>query len=76
MIRAGLERCREMGFEAAFVLGSAAFYSRFGFRPATDFGVEALRWPRPAFQAVELVPGALARVAGSVRLAAELEAPG
>ena len=51
-----------------FVLGSPAYYSRFGFRsaPARDlrYGGEPLD---SAFQVLELVPGALAGSRGWVR---------
>lgn len=70
LIRAGLARCRELGFGAAFVLGNPAYYGRFGFGPAAPlglrYGVDAVE---PAFQVQELVPGALEGRRGVVRYA-------
>jgi putative acetyltransferase len=61
LVRAGLDRLRADGHGAVVLLGSPVYYGRFGFRPASAFGV---RWEHPApegaFQALELRPGALA----------------
>lgn len=61
LVREGLSRLRSLGYPAVVVLGDPSFYRRFGFRPASVFGV---RWERPApdevFQALELRAGALA----------------
>jgi putative acetyltransferase len=38
LIRAGLERAREEGWEAVFVLGDPAYYRRFGFEPSLAQG--------------------------------------
>jgi putative acetyltransferase len=68
LVRAGLAACRERGEGVVFVLGHAAYYPRFDFRPAGPLG---LRYRSPAFDAsffvVELVPGALAGRTGLVR---------
>ena len=65
LVRTGLDRCRNAGFEAVVVLGHPAYYPRFGF--STDLA-EQLQAPfsGPAFMALELVPGAL-RDGGVVR---------
>ncbi len=65
LVTAGLKLCRARGIAAVLVLGDPDFYGRFGFDPDL---VERLRSPfsGAAFQAVELVPGALAR-GGAVR---------
>jgi len=39
MIRAGLERARERGEAAVILLGDPAFYPRFGFEPASAYGL-------------------------------------
>ena len=36
LIRDGLERCRQAGYDAVVVLGDPAYYSRFGFVRAAD----------------------------------------
>jgi putative acetyltransferase len=38
LIRAGLKHVQEKGWEAVFVLGNPAYYSRFGFDPALASG--------------------------------------
>ncbi len=76
LIQAGLEACRVAGFGLAVVLGEPAYYGRFGFRPARDFGLSDEYGGGPAFQAIELVPGAMPGGAGLVRYAPEFAALG
>jgi putative acetyltransferase len=76
LVRVGLEACRTAGFGWAVVMGEPAYYSRFGFRPAAEFGLADEYGGGPAFQAIELVPGALPRGAGLVRYAPEFAAVG
>lgn len=67
LIRAGFDCCRERGIEAIVVLGHAAYYPRFGFRPAQRFGLQTIYdVPADAFMAIELVPDALLNVTGVV----------
>jgi putative acetyltransferase len=40
LIRAGLEQCRELGYDYAVVLGGPKYYMRFGFEKASDFGLK------------------------------------
>lgn len=40
LIEAGLERCRGLGAELVVVLGEPGYYSRFGFEPASRFGLQ------------------------------------
>ncbi len=68
LVRAGLAACREAGAGAVVVLGYPAYYPRFGFTPAGDFGIlSEYDVPPEAFMALELVPGALAHAAGVAR---------
>jgi putative acetyltransferase len=76
LVRAGLEACRADGFGWAVVMGEPAYYSRFGFRPAAEFGLSDEYGGGQAFQAIELVPGALPVGAGLVRYAPEFAAVG
>ncbi len=59
LARRGLEACRELGAGGCVVLGSPAYYGRFGFRraPAT---VDSRFSPLEAFQVLEFVAGAFA----------------
>lgn len=69
LIEAGLEASRAMGHGWAVVIGEPGYYARFGFRPAAEFGLSDEYGGGPAFQALELMPGALPRNAGLVRYA-------
>lgn len=66
LVREGLRACAEAGHRIVVVLGHPEFYPRFGFSAKMT---ERLSSPYsgPAFMAAELVPGALAGVAGEVR---------
>jgi putative acetyltransferase len=67
MIGAGLEALRHQGHGIVVLLGDPAYYGRFGFEPAAEWG---LRWSEPcpdgAFQAKALMPGALDALGGGV----------
>jgi putative acetyltransferase len=76
LVRAGLEACRADGFGWAVVMGEPAYYSRFGFRPASKFGLSDEYGGGQAFQAIELLAGALPVGAGLVRYAPEFAAVG
>jgi putative acetyltransferase len=69
LIRYGIDSLREQGEQIIVVLGHPEYYARFG------FAVEAARFlespfPREAYMAMELTPGALDAVRGKVRYAA------
>jgi putative acetyltransferase len=74
LIESGLEQLRAEGHPAVVVLGHPSYYPRFGFVPASSFG---LRWemdaPDEAFMALELSTGALAEVRGVIRFRPEFE---
>lgn len=64
----GLAECRRLGHRIAVVLGHSDYYPGFGFVPASREGILApFDVPDEAFMAVELVPGALIGVNGTVR---------
>jgi putative acetyltransferase len=68
LVRGGLERCIQMGFEAVVVLGHPGYYPRFGFRSASEFGIDSdYEVPDDAFMALELSPGALSGKTGTAR---------
>ena len=68
LVRAGLRECILLGWQAVFLLGDPAYYSRFGFSLASRQG---LRYESEAFdsafQVLELVPGALSECSGWVQ---------
>ena len=71
MIERGLALCRERGYTVVVVLGHPDYYPRFGFSREK---AQALESPYSelgeAYMALELVPGALDGVSGTVRYAA------
>jgi len=68
LIRAGLERCRTLGYGVAVVLGHPTYYPRFGFRPAPPLGIRSeYDVPDEVFMVLELEPGALRGRTGTVK---------
>lgn len=68
LVRAGLDRCRALGSGAVVVLGHAGYYPRFGFAPASRFGIGCeYDVPDDVFMALELAPGALHDRSGVIR---------
>ena len=58
-MRTGLAALRSAGQRAVVVLGHPAYYPRFGFVPAAEYGVRWEHGHDEAFFALELIPGAL-----------------
>jgi putative acetyltransferase len=68
LIRHGLDECRRLGHRIVVLIGHSNYYPRFGFSPARAMGLEApFPIPDDVFMALELVPGALKGVKGTVR---------
>lgn len=68
LIRSGLERCAQLGYSAVVVLGHPEYYPRFGFVPASRFGIGCeYEVPDEVFMALELEPGALTGMSGTIR---------
>ena len=68
LVRAGLERCKLIGFGAVVVLGHPEYYPRFGFSPASRFGIGCeYEAPDEAFMLIELEPGYLRGAFGKVK---------
>lgn len=70
-IRAGLVRCEDLGAPFVVVLGSPAYYARFGFGPASDFKLRDEYGGGDAFQVLELQASALPAAGGLVQYAPE-----
>lgn len=72
LINEGLHACRNAGYTAIVVLGHPEYYPRFGFVPASRFGIKSeYDVSDEAFMAMELQPGALANCAGVAKYQAE-----
>jgi putative acetyltransferase len=74
LILEGLAAARRLGAGFVVVLGEPAYYGRFGFRPAAEWGLHDEYGGGPAFQVIELRPSAIPRNAGLVRYAPEFAA--
>lgn len=69
LVEHALGRAREFGYEAVFVLGHPAYYPRFGFKPASLWGImPPPDVPDESFMALELVEGSLAGCSGTFDL--------
>ena len=68
LVNRGLAECRASGHNAVVVLGHPRFYPRFGFVPASRFGIKSeYEVADEVFMACELSEGALSDCAGLVK---------
>jgi putative acetyltransferase len=68
LVKQGLDACRRLQYRIIVVVGHANYYPRFGFVPAREHGIEApFPVPDEAFMILQLMPGALGGVRGTVR---------
>lgn len=68
LVAKGLEECRSLGAGALVVLGHPEYYPRFGFEPASQFGIKCeYDVPDEVFMAMELQEGYLADAVGLVK---------
>ena len=68
LIEAGHQKAKELGFQSAILIGHPEYYPRFGYKPASTWGIKT-QIPLPSddvFMAVELTEGALTGVSGMV----------
>jgi predicted N-acetyltransferase YhbS len=72
LIVEGMKRASSLGFGSVIVLGHKDYYPRFGFVPASKYEISApFEEPDEEFMALELKPGALNDVTGTVEYAKE-----
>lgn len=71
LIEAGLKEAARRGDPFVVVLGEPAYYSRFGFRPASEWQLVDEYGGGPAFQAIELRKGAIPSSGGLARYGRE-----
>ena len=68
LVEAGLDNCRAQGVGAVIVLGHAEYYPRFGFQPASQWGIRSeYDVPDDVFMLIELVPDYLKSHHGTIR---------
>jgi predicted N-acetyltransferase YhbS len=68
LIHAGHQKAAELGFKSAILLGHPEYYPRFGYKPASAWGIKTqIQLPSDdVFMAVELIEGGLTDVSGMV----------
>jgi len=72
LMEEGLERARENGYKAVFVIGHAEYYPKFGFIPASTKKIRTrFTAPDENFMILELVPNALKGIVGLAEYARE-----
>ncbi len=68
LVRAGLDRCKQLNFGAVVVLGHSKYYPGFGFSPSMRFGIGCeYEVPEEVFMALELLPGYLRGASGTIK---------
>lgn len=68
LVEKGLSLCLSSGYDAVVVFGYPRYYTRFGFVPALEFNLRCeYNVPDDVFMVLELVPGALKGVSGTVK---------
>jgi predicted N-acetyltransferase YhbS len=75
LIIAGHQKAKELGFQSVILLGHPDYYPRFGYKPASTWGIKT-HYELPSddvFMAVELTEGALSNVSGMVIFPPEFE---
>jgi putative acetyltransferase len=73
LIRDGLKQCQQAGYDAVVLVGEPAYYSRFGFSRAADFGLQNEYGVHDEFMVLPLRDGALAGVNGMVKYQPEFQ---
>jgi putative acetyltransferase len=75
LIEEGIAAARTMGYESIIVLGHPEYYPRFGFQPASKWGVRPSyeEVPDEAFMAMELIENSLEGKAGVVEYPQEYD---
>ena len=72
MIKYGLNQAQQLGFKSVIVLGRETYYPRFGFLPASHWNIyPPFDVPSYHFMAMELKPGGLHGVSGTVDFPSE-----
>lgn len=69
LIKESFRLAENMGYSAVFLCGDPAYYSRFGFRPTSDFGiVNHSDIPQKYVMCCELIPNALQNKSGVINI--------
>ena len=66
LVKMGIEACKATRYSSIVVLGDPAYYTQFGFSPALACSLKSPFGDSDSWMAMELFPGALSGIAGSV----------
>ncbi len=67
LIKKGIDKAKELGFDSIIVLGHKEYYPKFGFQRASEWHIKCpFEVPDDAFMAIELTEKALESKAGTV----------
>ena len=68
LVEAGLAECSRIGYDAVVLVGHPEYYPRFGFIPASRYGLKCeYSVPDDVFMALELKDGALSDCCGVIK---------
>ena len=74
LIRAGLDKARELNFKSVIVLGHEHYYPKFGFVPTNRWNIKSpFDVPTNVFMGIELMEGGLKNVSGTVKYPKEFD---
>lgn len=74
LVSNGLKECQRLGYGIVVVLGHPDYYPRFGFVPASTYGIKCeYDVPDEVFMALELRPGALSKRSGVAKYQPEFK---
>jgi len=72
LIKKGIDRAKELGFDSVIVLGHKEYYPKFGFQKASKWNIKCpFEVPDDVFMAIELTEKAFEDKAGTVEYPAE-----
>lgn len=67
LITQGQQLAKKKGFKGVFVAGDPNLFKKFGYKPASEFGIKApFEIPDENFMGIELVPGAFDGISGTL----------
>jgi len=67
LVKEGLDKAKELGFDSVIVVGHKDYYPRFGFERASKWNIKCpFQVPGEAFMAIELIDGALENKSGII----------
>jgi putative acetyltransferase len=68
LVKAGLDHCKSLGYNAVVVLGHPNYYPKFGFVPSVKYGIKSeYEVPDEVFMILELTPGSLKNHKGVIK---------